>query len=80
EVDQVFQNLPRSEAIAAARELAKRKAVESGASADSLVVVETEDLPIAYLPGGAMRVKVKVVGDVSSRLVQGRAGSMEQYA
>jgi hypothetical protein len=80
EVDQVFQGMPRSEAIAAAKHLARQKAVESGADADSLVVVEAEDLPIAYLPGGALRVKVKVVGDVSSRLVRGKADSMEQYA
>jgi N-methylhydantoinase A/oxoprolinase/acetone carboxylase beta subunit len=80
EVDQVFKGMPRSEAIAAAKHLARQKAVESGADADSLVVVEAEDLPIAYLPGGALRVKVKVVGDVSSRLVRGKADSMEQYA
>lgn len=70
EVDQVFQGMSREEALAAAKALAIGKAVDSGADADSLVVVEVEDLPIAYIAGNAIRIKVKVVGDVSARLVQ----------
>ncbi len=64
EVDQVFQGTTRGEAIAAARKLADNRAVEAGADAGSLVMVEAEDTPIAYLPGNAMRVRVKVVGDI----------------
>lgn len=80
EVDQVFQGMTREEAIGAAKALAKQKAVDSGADADSLVVVETEDLPIAYLPGNALRIKVKVVGDVSARLVRSTVERVEQPA
>jgi N-methylhydantoinase A/oxoprolinase/acetone carboxylase beta subunit len=64
EVDQVFQGVSRVEAIKLARELADRRAVEAGAAPDSLTMVEAEDIPIAYLPGNAMRVRVKVVGDI----------------
>lgn len=67
EVDQVFQGKTRAEAIAAARELADQRAAEAGARRDSLVMVEAEDTPIAYLPGNAMRVRVKVVGDIQAR-------------
>ena len=28
-------------------------------------LVDAEDIPIAYLPGNAMRVRVKVVGDIA---------------
>jgi N-methylhydantoinase A/oxoprolinase/acetone carboxylase beta subunit len=66
EVDQVFQGVSRGDAIKQARELADRRAVEAGASPGSLAMVEAEDIPIAYLPGNAMRVRVKVVGDIRS--------------
>lgn len=66
EVDQVYQGVTRSEAIAAARKLADARAVEAGADSESLALVEAEDTPIAYLPGNAMRVRVKVVGDIRS--------------
>jgi hypothetical protein len=39
--------------------------VGAGAAADSLSLVEAEDIPIAYLPGNAIRVRVKVVGDIA---------------
>jgi N-methylhydantoinase A/oxoprolinase/acetone carboxylase beta subunit len=66
EVDQVFQGLDRAEAIARARTLAEQRAVDAGADAESLSLVEAEDIPIAYLPGNARRVRVKVVGDVGA--------------
>jgi N-methylhydantoinase A/oxoprolinase/acetone carboxylase beta subunit len=64
EVDQVFQGLSRDDALAQARVLAEGRAVAAGAAADRLLLVEAEDIPIAYLPGNAMRVRVKVVGDI----------------
>jgi N-methylhydantoinase A/oxoprolinase/acetone carboxylase beta subunit len=64
EVDQVFQNMSRVEAIDAARRLAETRAVDSGAAHGTLSVVEAEDIPLSYMPGNAMRVRVKVVGDV----------------
>jgi N-methylhydantoinase A/oxoprolinase/acetone carboxylase beta subunit len=69
EVDQVFQGVSRTEAIEAARKLADDRAIEAGAAAASLSMVEAEDTPIAYLPGDAMRVRVKVVGDVAATTV-----------
>jgi len=29
--------------------------------------VEAEDMPLSYLPGNALRVRVRMVGDVASR-------------
>ena len=62
EADQVFSGIDRQEAIAEATRLAMRRGVEAGARESSLKVVEVEDLPIAYLPGDARRVRVRVVG------------------
>jgi N-methylhydantoinase A/oxoprolinase/acetone carboxylase beta subunit len=66
EVDQIFQNLAREEAIATARRLAERRAVEAGADAAGLQVVDVEDLPLAYLPGNSLRVRVRVVGEIAA--------------
>ena len=64
EIDQIFQNLGRDDAIAAARRLAETRAVEAGADGATLQVVDVEDLPLAYLPGNSLRVRVRVVGDI----------------
>ena len=65
EVDQIFRDLTREAAIAEARRLAEGRAVSGGADAASLQVVEVEDLPLAYLPGNSLRVRVRVVGDIA---------------
>jgi N-methylhydantoinase A/oxoprolinase/acetone carboxylase beta subunit len=65
EVDQIFQDLTRDEAIARARRAAEDKAVAAGADRASLDVVEVEDLPLAYLPGNSLRTRVRVVGEIA---------------
>jgi len=65
EVDQIFQNLTRDAAIAEARRLAEQRAIGGGADAGTLQVVEVEDLPLSYLPGNSLRVRVRVVGDIA---------------
>jgi hypothetical protein len=65
EIDQIFQNLSREAAIAEARSRAEEKAVRVGADPRTLELVEVEDLPLAYLPGNSLRVRVRVVGDVA---------------
>jgi N-methylhydantoinase A/oxoprolinase/acetone carboxylase beta subunit len=66
EVDQIFQDLPRDEALARARRLAEDRAALAGADPATLKVVEVEDLPIAYLPGNSLRARVRVVGDIKA--------------
>ena len=70
EIDQVFTNVSRDAALAEAKALAERRAVQAGADAKTLKLVDIEDLPLAYLPGGAMRVRARVVGDIESRTGQ----------
>ena len=65
EVDQVFSGLSRDEALAKAETEAQNAAVASGAERACLKTLEVEDIPIAYLPGGARRVRVRVIGDIA---------------
>jgi N-methylhydantoinase A/oxoprolinase/acetone carboxylase beta subunit len=65
EVDQIFQDLSREEAIDRARRLAEDKAVAAGADRGTINVVEVEDLPLAYLPGNSLRTRVRVVGEIA---------------
>lgn len=65
EVDQVFSGVDRDEAIESATHRARERAIEAGASEESLQLVDLDDLPIAYLPGDARRVHARVVGDIA---------------
>ena len=44
--------------------MATEEAIKAGADPDSIQIVEVEDVPLAYLPGNATRVRVKAVGDL----------------
>ncbi|WP_137125010.1 hydantoinase/oxoprolinase N-terminal domain-containing protein [Roseomonas sp. HF4] len=66
EADQVFQGMTRADAMAEAERIARDRAVEAGADGATLALVDIEDLPIAYLPGGALRVRARVVGEIAT--------------
>jgi hypothetical protein len=65
EVDQIFSRCSRETAIEQATAMAKQRAMDAGADEATLVVTDVDDLPLAYLPGDARRVKVRVVGDTA---------------
>jgi N-methylhydantoinase A/oxoprolinase/acetone carboxylase beta subunit len=65
ETDQVFRDLGRDAALDAAVELAGERAAAAGADPATLTIVELEDLPLAYLPGDARRVRARVVGELA---------------
>ena len=65
EVDKVFTGVGREAAIDQSIDMAKNRALRAGAWPDSLQVVDVEDIPIAYVPGDARRVRVRVVGDIN---------------
>jgi N-methylhydantoinase A/oxoprolinase/acetone carboxylase beta subunit len=62
----LFDQISREAALQEATNEARQRAINAGASPDSLEVVEIEDVPLSYLPGNATRIRVKVVGDLSS--------------
>ena len=64
--DRLFKlaEIDRDAAIAEATAEAKQAAIAGGARSESLVVVDVEDLPLAYMAGNATRIRVKVVGEL----------------
>ena len=46
--------------------IAEDRAVQAGAERGSLTMVDVEDMPIAYLPGNALRVRVRVAGAIAN--------------
>ncbi len=66
ETDRIYSldQMSREAALADAQAEARSKAVAAGALADTIVVTECEDVPLAYLRGNATRVRVKVVGEM----------------
>jgi len=65
EADQVFRDVSRGEAIDAALSIASDRAVQGGAERSTLKTIEVEDMPIAYLPGKALRVRARVAGTMA---------------
>lgn len=63
-VDRLFSldGRRRDEALREAREMAIDEAVRAGADPDTVEVIEVEEVPLAYLPGNAVRIKVKAAG------------------
>ncbi len=66
EVDKVFslENKTREEVIEEAEERAIDKAKKAGADPKTIETVNLEEIPLAYLPGNAVRIKLKVAGNL----------------
>lgn len=66
EVDRVYAlaEITRDAALADAKQRATDAAIAAGARADTIEIVDVEDVPLAYLPGNATRVRVKAVGEL----------------
>ncbi|WP_237532195.1 hydantoinase/oxoprolinase family protein [Streptomyces sp. SID8352] len=67
EVDRVFSVQPgrRDTVLDEARQEAVDRTVAAGARPGSVRVVDIEEVPLAYLPGNATRIRVKAVGELS---------------
>jgi N-methylhydantoinase A/oxoprolinase/acetone carboxylase beta subunit len=66
EVDRVFQvgTGARDRILDDVKQEAMARAENAGAKAGTVRVVEVEEVPLAYLPGGATRIRVKAVGEL----------------
>ena len=66
EVDRVYSlaEIGRDDALADAKRQATDIAVTAGARRETVEIVDVEDVPLAYLPGNATRVRVKAVGEL----------------
>ncbi|QRM57680.1 hydantoinase/oxoprolinase family protein [Sinorhizobium sp. BG8] len=65
EIDQIFYDIDRETAIATARRLAESRAIEAGADPATLDLLDVEDTPLSYIPGNPLRVRVRVIGNLS---------------
>lgn len=67
EVDKVLalEGKDRAAELQRVSDEAKATVIASGAVAASVEVVEMDEVPIAYLPGDCVRVRVKAVGDLA---------------
>jgi N-methylhydantoinase A/oxoprolinase/acetone carboxylase beta subunit len=67
-IDHIFslEKRSRESVLQEAREAALSEAVRAGAEPDSLELVEVEEVPLAYLPSNAVRIKVKAAGRLKS--------------
>ena len=67
EVDRIYslEDQSRDDALEDARSKATQNAVEAGASEESVDIVDVEEVPLSYLPGNAVRIKVKAAGELA---------------
>lgn len=72
QVERVFSldELGRDKTLDLAKEIAVSEAVAAGADPDTVEIVDIEDVPLAYLPGNATRIRVKAAGKLDAALEQ----------
>lgn len=75
DIDQVFLygRDGRGASIKKAKSLAEKRALQSGALADSVQIVDVDEVPVAYVPNGATRVRVRAIGNLDINALR-RAG------
>jgi len=66
EIDRIYSyaDLGREKALEIATQEAANNAIAAGADEGSIKTVEVEEVPLAYMPGGAVRLRIKVAGDL----------------
>jgi N-methylhydantoinase A/oxoprolinase/acetone carboxylase beta subunit len=70
EVDQLYSyaKQDRKEALADAKDKAVQAVIEAGGIKESIKIVEIEEIPMAYVPGEIVRIKVKAVAELRGSL------------
>ena len=66
EVDHVFREMERDELLAEAERIARGRAAAAGADPATIKVVDIDSIPMSYMPGRAVRARVRVVGDIAA--------------
>lgn len=69
ELERIFSlaEMSRDEALHMARQEAVGRATAAGAAPATVEIVEIEEVPLAYLPGNATRIRVKAVGELAQQ-------------
>jgi N-methylhydantoinase A/oxoprolinase/acetone carboxylase beta subunit len=66
EVERVFalDQHTRADALEIAKQLARDEAVRAGADPTTVEIIDVQEVPLAYLPGNATRIRVRAAGDL----------------
>jgi hypothetical protein len=68
EVDKIYSydEIGREAAIEDATQQAIEEAIAAGAKADTVETIDFEEVPLSYVPGGAVRVRIKTAGELET--------------
>jgi N-methylhydantoinase A/oxoprolinase/acetone carboxylase beta subunit len=66
EIDRIYslEGTSRDIVLGGAKQEAIDRAVKAGAISETVKIMDIEEVPLAYLPGSATRIRVKAVGDL----------------
>ena len=66
EIDKIYSysDIGREKSLELAKLDAIKRAKEAGAKTNTISIIELEEIPLSYLPSGAVRLHVKAVGDL----------------
>jgi N-methylhydantoinase A/oxoprolinase/acetone carboxylase beta subunit len=66
EVERIFSldDHTREEALEIARNMARDEAIKAGADPGTVEIIDIQEVPLAYLPGNATRIRVRAAGDL----------------
>lgn len=67
QIERVFSldELGREKTLELAKSIAIQEAIKAGADSNGIKIVDIEDVPLAYLPGNATRIRVKAAGTLA---------------
>lgn len=67
QIEKIFSvdELGREKTMEAAKEMARQEAINAGADPGQLFIVDFEDVPLAYLPGNATKIRAKAAGPLA---------------
>jgi N-methylhydantoinase A/oxoprolinase/acetone carboxylase beta subunit len=68
EIERVFSldQHSRAEALEIAKQLARDEAVRAGADPRTVEIIDVQEVPLAYLPNSATRIRVRAAGDLAT--------------
>jgi len=66
EIDRVFSldQHSRAEALDIAKQMAVDEAVRAGADAQTVEIIDIQEVPMAYLPSSAIQIRIRAAGDL----------------
>jgi len=66
EIERIFSldEYSREEALALAQQMAADEAIAAGADPEKVEIIDVDEVPLAYLPGNATRIRVRAAGEL----------------